>query len=105
MVSAQRDGELALGAVRADSLRDALSDARDQTRVLKKADGRVSDKACVGVIGILCGDLLKLVVPVEFNLPAKPFELVDEACLDKVNRTSIDTWFRLDKDVSTLHRT
>lgn len=35
VVSAERDGELALGAMRADSLRDALGDAGDQTGVLK----------------------------------------------------------------------
>lgn len=105
MVSAQCDGELALGAVRADSLRDALSNAGHQTRVLQQADGRVSDKACVEVIGVLCGDILELVVPVKFDLPAESFELVNEACLDKVNGASIYTWLWLDKDVSNPYRT
>ena len=41
-------------------------------------------------------------VPVKFNLPAKPFELVDEARLDKVNGASIYTWLWLDK-VSAIH--
>lgn len=66
VVAAEREGQNTLLRVPADDLRDGLGNARNETRVLQFANGRV----------ILSVDLLELVVTVKLHLPAELCELL-----------------------------
>lgn len=61
--------------------------AAHEARVLQLADGRV----------VRGGDLLELVVPVEVNLPAELFELVDESGLNEVDGARVYAGFGLER--------
>jgi hypothetical protein len=80
VVAAEGEREAAGFGMRADGLRHGPADAADEARVLENTDGRVAR---------LC-DLLELVVAVELDGPAEALELLDEPCLDEVDRARVD---------------
>lgn len=92
MISTQGQRELSLLCMPTNSFRHSLSNFRHQTWVLQLSNGRVR----------LGGDVLELVMSVKLDLPSKLRELLDETCVDKMNRTFVDTNPRLQKRLDRL---
>lgn len=89
MISTQRQRQLSLARMVAHDLRYRLTDAAHKTRVLEYPNRRVVGGS----------DLLKLVVPVELHIPAKPFELVRQTSFNEMDGASVNASFGLHKEI------
>ena len=87
MITAESERQLSCLRVRANDLSDSLADARYAPRVLEHANGRI--------VLELADNPLKLVVPVELDVPPEGLELLGQASANKMNRALIDSGFRL----------
>lgn len=85
VISTEGERKLSLLRMLADSFRNRLRNSGHQTGVFEFANGWIG----------LRRDILKLVMAVKLDLPAELLELINEACVDEMNGSSVDTGARL----------
>ena len=90
VVAPYRDWQFALPYMLTNDLCHRLGHPRYEAWILQNANRRVT----------CSGQLLELVVAVEFDNPAKLADLVDKARLDEANGALIDSQFGLRRSVS-----